>query len=60
MEQVLVMSRLRTEGELTELAGNQWVRDSPAFQRLEHSHVTVCTQPYDQSAQDPRLYIALD
>ena len=55
LEQVLVLSRLRTEGELTETAGNQWVRDSHAFQRLEPFHATVCTQPSDQSARNPRL-----
>ena len=50
LEQVLVLSRLRTEGELTEMADNTWVRDSPAFHRLEPSHATVCSQPSDQSA----------
>ena len=41
-------------GEQTEMAGNPWVRDNRAFQRLEPSHATVCTQASDQSARDPR------
>ena len=49
------MYRLRTEGEMTEMAVNPWVRESPAYQRLEPFHATVCTQAPDQSLQYPRL-----
>ena len=54
-EQVLVLSRLRTEGELPEMAGNPWVYESPAYHRLGPSHATACTEASNQSAQYPRL-----
>ena len=58
-EQVLVLSRLRTDGGLPEMAVNPWVRESPSFQRLEPSHATVCTQAPDQSAHFLRLIYCL-
>jgi len=59
-EQVSVVSWLRTEGEMTKMADNPWVRESPSFQRLEPSHATVYMQASDQSARDPRLVDCLD
>ena len=53
-ETELVLSWLRTEGELTEMTRNPLVRESSAFQRLEPTHATVCTRAFDQSARDPR------
>jgi hypothetical protein len=55
LEQVLVLSWLRNKGELTKMTRNPWVCESPASQRHEPSHATVCTQASDQTAQDPRL-----
>ena len=60
-EQVLVLSLMRTEGELTEMAGNQWVRDSHAFQRLVPSHATVYARnPPIRVRKTRDLDIALD
>ena len=58
--QVLVLSRLRTEGEMTEMTVNTWVRESPPLQRHEPFHATVCIQSSDQSAQIQDVCIALD
>ena len=59
-EQVEVLSRLRTEGEMTEMAVNPWVRKSLAFQRHEPSHATICIQDFNQSAESYDVCIALD
>jgi hypothetical protein len=36
------MSWLRTEGEMPEIDGHPWVRESPTFHRLEPSNAIVC------------------
>ena len=53
---MLVLSWLRTEGELTEMAGNPWVRESPTFKRLEPFHSTVCTQTSGSECARPEAY----
>jgi hypothetical protein len=47
------LSWLRKEGDLTEMAGIPWVRESVALQRIEPFQTTVCMGAFDHSARDP-------
>ena len=55
LEQVLILPWMRTEFELTELAGNLLTREHPAYRQLGPSHATVHSQASDQSDREPRL-----
>jgi hypothetical protein len=48
------LSWLRNGRELLDMSRNPWVRESRAYQRLQHSHAIVWTHASDQSARNPR------
>ena len=58
--QVLVLSWLRTEGELSEMPDNQWVRESPYFNDLGLTTPPYARKPPIRVCETRGLYIALD
>ena len=45
---------MRTEDEMTEMAGNPLIRDKPAFSHREPSSATAHALASDQSARVPK------